>query len=321
MMAGKAWEGECIEKGCKRQRVTPTWYCRDHQRNEKKYRERERDPMSTGHDDLDRAMRYEERGMSKPRPDDACACGHSYAAHYRDKNGVRCNGVSCNCRGFRGREKALDMKPIDTRPIEWKGEQRNFKEQLGDWAGETYRAIGGAGAKLSVKPLCSHRGERVCLTLSDGKELAGAQGGRLNESGAAHGFDLIIDCAGMVQGSRFVAKSTNPRFRTLNQLAFPDVLRLQWPDMTAPSHVGIRFWQRLRDMLPGKTCVCCVGGHGRTGTCLACLLVADGMDADEAISKVRKEHCERAIETPAQEQYVRELAKQRDAGKGKGEGV
>ena len=49
---------------------------------------------------------------------------------------------------------------------------------------------------------------------------------------------------------------------------------------------------------------CCVGGHGRTGTTLACLMVAGGLTADEAIHRVRTTYGKKAAETSVQEKYV-----------------
>lgn len=169
-------------------------------------------------------------------------------------------------------------------------------------------AFVGTGTKID-RPIvvggCQHTGVKVAITLSDGKRLYGARG--MDIKAAGH-LDLIIDCAGLVNARRFVKASNNPRYRALNPFAWPDVITLAWPDMTAPSHVGIRFWVRLREMIPQDTAVCCMGGHGRTGTALACLLVADGVGGQAAIDRVRKEHCARAIETREQENYIRELA-------------
>ena len=55
-----------------------------------------------------------------------------------------------------------------------------------------------------------------------------------------------------------------------------------------------------------KLDIACVGGHGRTGTLLAGILLLQNYTADEAIDKVRKEHCNRAIETVAQEQLIKQ---------------
>lgn len=48
----------------------------------------------------------------------------------------------------------------------------------------------------------------------------------------------------------------------------------------------------------------CVGGHGRTGTALACMAVLSGVPADEAIDWVRVNYCAHAIETEEQEWWV-----------------
>ena len=48
----------------------------------------------------------------------------------------------------------------------------------------------------------------------------------------------------------------------------------------------------------------CLGGHGRTGTALACLAVMTGVAADDAVAWVRRVCCARAIETPDQEAFV-----------------
>jgi hypothetical protein len=160
---------------------------------------------------------------------------------------------------------------------------------------------------------CHHNGQTVTFTLTSGKRLYAAQGHKLGLPGVSLGhLGLIVDCAGIVQGRRFVKGSTAPRYRSLNLDAFPDVVTLAWPDMTAPTHVGIRFWERLVSMMPQDTAVCCVGGHGRTGTALASMLVADGATAEDAIKRVRAEHCGRAIETKQQEDYIKGLAAERD---------
>lgn len=179
----------------------------------------------------------------------------------------------------------------------------------------------GYGSKID-RPIipggCHHTGRTLALTLSDGKRLYGAQAHSITQAGH---LDLIVDCAGLLKARpRFVAKATAPRFRTLDTSAYPDVVTLAWPDMTAPTQVGIKFWLRLRDLLPQDTAFCCMGGHGRTGTALAAILVADGEDPETAMKRVRKDHCPRAIETREQEHYIRALATERDA-RVKGRGV
>jgi hypothetical protein len=48
----------------------------------------------------------------------------------------------------------------------------------------------------------------------------------------------------------------------------------------------------------------CLGGHGRTGTALACLAVLAGVPASEAVAWVRQRYCSRAVETPDQQAFV-----------------
>ncbi|WP_104092530.1 protein phosphatase [Arthrobacter sp. GMC3] len=50
--------------------------------------------------------------------------------------------------------------------------------------------------------------------------------------------------------------------------------------------------------------IACTGGHGRTGTALACIAVFDGVPADKAVTFVREHYNPRAVETPWQRLYV-----------------
>ena len=52
----------------------------------------------------------------------------------------------------------------------------------------------------------------------------------------------------------------------------------------------------------------CLAGRGRTGTVLACLAVLAGIPADEAVAWVRRHHLPGAVETAAQEAWVRGFA-------------
>jgi protein-tyrosine phosphatase len=55
----------------------------------------------------------------------------------------------------------------------------------------------------------------------------------------------------------------------------------------------------------GDVAVACMGGVGRTGTVAACALVAAGWDADAAMRRVRELRHPTAVETDAQERFVR----------------
>jgi Protein-tyrosine phosphatase len=83
---------------------------------------------------------------------------------------------------------------------------------------------------------------------------------------------------------------------------------LAWPDFGVPATRA-----PLRNLLGGvldrsrsgkQVQVGCLGGHGRTGTALACLAVMSGLPAPEAVSWVRQNYCSDAVETPEQEEFV-----------------
>ena len=97
---------------------------------------------------------------------------------------------------------------------------------------------------------------------------------------------------------------------TAQRLGF-EHLELPIPDVGVPSGIE-RLEELVRRILhaaaAGRTiAIHCRGGLGRSGLVAACCLVALGTQADEAIAVVRATR-KGAIETPAQEQFVREFA-------------
>ena len=83
---------------------------------------------------------------------------------------------------------------------------------------------------------------------------------------------------------------------------------VDWPDFGVPEDLDA-LRRALRDLLDrargGEVVeVGCLGGHGRTGTALACLAVLTGTPADEAVAWVRANYCAHAVETEAQEALV-----------------
>lgn len=159
---------------------------------------------------------------------------------------------------------------------------------------------------------CDHRAAEAVITIDRGKSgklfLYAAQGAKLADPQAKVGhLDVILDLAGMVKRrQRFIVEGPR-KYLDLNHEICPDVVRFDWPDMTAPVHARLGFWQSLLHKLPPHTAIACIGGHGRTGTALAALLIASGMDATLAIATVRQHHCNKAIETAGQEAYLKGL--------------
>ena len=81
-----------------------------------------------------------------------------------------------------------------------------------------------------------------------------------------------------------------------------------WPDFGVPEDVDeLRTsLQELLDRARGgeRVEIGCLGGHGRTGTALACLAVLTGTRADQAVEWVRADYCIDAVETDEQRRFV-----------------
>jgi hypothetical protein len=84
---------------------------------------------------------------------------------------------------------------------------------------------------------------------------------------------------------------------------------IAWPDLGLPTHVDALRHALLelivRAKEGGSVEIGCLGGHGRTGTALACLAVLTGTPPVEATEWVRANYCRKAVETDAQEELVR----------------
>lgn len=193
----------------------------------------------------------------------------------------------------------LPPVPVTTKKVEPNAMKKttSFTSTGGGWDGGKWN-----GGKAS----CKHYASKTLFEF-DKKKFHGGTGADIDPLE----FNTVIDLSGALWGwsARFVRESTDPRYLELNDLisAKTDVIRFDWQDYGIPP-VGLSFWQKLWELLPeGNIAFCCTGGHGRTGTALASMLVAQGIPATTAIRFIREEHCQNAVETVRQEQYVRSL--------------
>jgi hypothetical protein len=86
---------------------------------------------------------------------------------------------------------------------------------------------------------------------------------------------------------------------------------LEWPDFGVPDDArpvlkALRF---LRDRAHSgqQVEIGCFGGHGRTGTALACLAVLGGTPSQDAVTWVKANYCSEAVETPEQAAFASSL--------------
>lgn len=184
---------------------------------------------------------------------------------------------------------------------------------------------------LVSKPHCKHTGDKMLFDFDGRKFFPGGSSSDYYEN---H-FDLVLDLGGAVSSrirrdsEKFAtagSEATKILAEHLNDLAsyeVPDFISFRWTDMDAPpSSVGVHFWNLLLARLPeGNILVCCIGGHGRTGTALAAILIVRGYTANEAIKTMRKKHCDEAIETDSQVLYLHELEVAYATFMGDGKGI
>ena len=84
--------------------------------------------------------------------------------------------------------------------------------------------------------------------------------------------------------------------------------QVEWQDFGLPKYFDVAA-RAIIDAYRKAQAGCwvevgCIGGHGRTGTALACMAVLSGMTAHEALKHIRSVYCHRAIERKEQEWYV-----------------
>ncbi len=95
------------------------------------------------------------------------------------------------------------------------------------------------------------------------------------------------------------------------QPTWPAVM-LEWPDFGVPSD-PVAADREIREAFSRaqrgeRVEVACIGGHGRTGTVLACMAVLAGVRGEEAVEWVRANYCRRAVQEPAQQYWVERWA-------------
>jgi protein-tyrosine phosphatase len=82
---------------------------------------------------------------------------------------------------------------------------------------------------------------------------------------------------------------------------------IRWPDFRLPAdddamrQIMAEAWRRAA---AERVEVACAGGHGRTGTALACLAILDGIPNRDAVAYVREHYDRHAVETSGQHRYV-----------------
>jgi len=163
---------------------------------------------------------------------------------------------------------------------------------------------------------CQHAMDEFALLDELKIYLSGRRGNKVTQ-------EPTVGCymdSGWVNSMFIVTPNCPTNDNLLTTPSYP-YMYIQWPDMRdipIMEYSQAIVWCMSRLFEGHKLEIGCHGGHGRTGTLLAGILVYQGMSASDAIKKVRTGHCEQAIETQLQEKliqrYCEELRKESNNG-------
>lgn len=118
-------------------------------------------------------------------------------------------------------------------------------------------------------------------------------------------YDVIMNLTGITMKERHEIPIPELKKWADYHQKFTEVL-LDWPDYGEVS-LPFGFWQDMYKYITEnkkRLLVVCTGGHGRTGTALACLLVMSGLNAKDAVEWLRTNYCKDAVETTVQFKYI-----------------
>lgn len=169
---------------------------------------------------------------------------------------------------------------------------------------------------------CRHDPTLICQI--DGVRFYGASRIRLNtKSLAAVSADLLINLTGfsLYDDHKQPIKRAADRWKPLMDYFQPkhfEEIVIDWPDMGVIK-AGPSFWAEFFALMKNNqkqnVVVFCIGGHGRTGTCVASFMtVMLGIHGGKAIRAIRDGYCKEAIETKEQEAYVRSMTAPAEKG-------
>ncbi len=173
-------------------------------------------------------------------------------------------------------------------------------------------------AKSWYKSNCTHD-EAVPVFQAKGKKGTGGEvwAGAKTELMDERGWDLIISAVGFADFLKNPIAGNEEARQLLPEALFTfkpvPCIGIEWPDRGTPN-LPREWWVMMAKVIRGmpkgsKVGLCCMGGHGRTGTMLAILAVLLGQvkKGKCPVAWVRKNYCKEAVESNSQADYVEEI--------------
>jgi len=121
-------------------------------------------------------------------------------------------------------------------------------------------------------------------------------------------FDLVINLTGrsIFDNRKHVIPIDSLKHWSNGPKHAPEVI-LDWPDYGIIDW-PLEFWLELMGHIEENgldVVVFCVGGHGRTGTAIAAMMIVSlNFTVKEAVGWLRKNYCKKAVESKAQVEYL-----------------
>lgn len=135
-------------------------------------------------------------------------------------------------------------------------------------------------------------------------------GADLQGSNAFKG-DLIVNLSGHARTFTVEKISSLVPYLAYSNSKKIEEISIPWVDFSSPP-VKAGFWKALHQHVLSKgyksVCFHCYGGHGRTGTALASMLI-ENLEAEPmgALRYIREKYCVQAVETDDQIRYLKSL--------------
>jgi hypothetical protein len=274
------------------------------------------------------------------KPD--CVCGHSCDSHWDDEEGDSC--AEClerveeheivrwvsTCKKYTPKDYSEDARVVNQEALKQIGNTgtmtpEEVQKRINEWkkkngvsdvpglsvysntSGTVPKTpIGGSyGGSGTLYSNCWHKPQKVI----DGKHWEVWAGTKNDCTAHVFKFDVILNVSNGLATVpqheipfKWAQKYTNQQTKEI---------MLDWPDQGVPV-IDPHFWTDLKNHLSStksKMLTFCMGGHGRTGTAVACLLVACGWKPVDAKNWIWRHYCKEAIETAQQESYIDEVYK------------
>jgi hypothetical protein len=130
----------------------------------------------------------------------------------------------------------------------------------------------------------------------------------INMSGMDYDFNAIFPVTGSPEALNLL-----PEGIFKDEMSPPCALiDIDWEDGGIPYGLSKAWWEAFSKsvmMVEGDIALCCIGGHGRTGTLLALMLHFGELGLDHAcpVEYMREHYCDSAMETDAQAKYIERM--------------